>query len=110
MAVLLDEAENFDWSTNSKMRAIIDAAYESDGAIDLVDRDGDPRKFQMFAPVAWALRGSTSDMPIAVLSRAFVIRIASREIFAAASALSRQGGVSEGSSARFRRAIFSARV
>jgi hypothetical protein len=47
MAVLLDEAENFDWSTNSKMRAIMDAACESDGAIDLVDRDGDPRKFQI---------------------------------------------------------------
>jgi hypothetical protein len=73
MAVLLDEAENLDWSTNSKMRAVIDAAYESDGAIDLVDREGDPRKFQVFAPVAWALRGSTNDMPIAVVSRAFVV-------------------------------------
>jgi Protein of unknown function (DUF3631) len=55
------------------MRAVVDATYESDGSIDRVDRKGNPFKFHVFAPVLWALRGSASDIPIAVLSRAFVI-------------------------------------
>jgi hypothetical protein len=71
--MMLDEAENLDWSNDSKMRAVIDAAYESDGSIDRVNSEGNPFKFQVFTPVLWALRGSSSDMPIAVLSRAFVI-------------------------------------
>jgi hypothetical protein len=71
--IMFDEAENLDWSNDSKMRAIIDAAYESDGSIDRVNSEGNPFKFQVFTPVLWALRGSSSDMPIAVLSRAFVI-------------------------------------
>jgi hypothetical protein len=72
-AIMLDEAENLDWSADSKMRAIVDAAYECDGAIDRVDREGDPYKFQVFAPVLWALRGSASDVPLAVLSRGFIV-------------------------------------
>jgi hypothetical protein len=71
--MMFDEAENLDWSNDSKMRAVIDAAYESDGSIDRVDREGNPFKFRVFAPVLWALRGSAGDMPMAVLSRAFVI-------------------------------------
>jgi hypothetical protein len=71
--MLLDEAENLNWGSDSNMRAIVDACYEADGSIDRVDADGNPFKFKVFAPVLWALRGSTSDMPIAVLSRAFVI-------------------------------------
>jgi hypothetical protein len=72
-AIMLDEVENVDWSANSKMRAIIDAAYESDGSVDRVDGEGDPYKFQVFCPLAWALRGAATDMPLAVLSRSFVI-------------------------------------
>jgi hypothetical protein len=72
-AMLLDEAENMNWGSDSKMRAIVDACYEADGSIDRVDPDGSPFKFKVFAPVLWALRGSISDMPIAVLSRAFVL-------------------------------------
>jgi hypothetical protein len=71
--MMFDEAENLDWSTDSKMRAVVDAAYESDGSIDRVDSKGNPFKVHVFAPVLWALRGSANDMPIAVLSRAFVI-------------------------------------
>jgi hypothetical protein len=71
--IMFDEAENLNWSSDSKMRAVVDAAYESDGSIDRVDSEGNPFKFQVFAPVLWALRGSASDMPIAVLSRGFVI-------------------------------------
>jgi hypothetical protein len=72
-SVMFDEAENLDWSNDSKIRAVVDAAYESDGSIDRVDSKGNPFKFQVFAPVLWALRGSAGDLPIAVLSRAFVI-------------------------------------
>jgi hypothetical protein len=72
-SMMFDEAENLDWSSDSVMRAIIDAAYESDGCIDRVEAEGNPFKFHVFAPVLWALRGSVGDMPIAVLSRAFVI-------------------------------------
>jgi hypothetical protein len=72
-SMMFDEAENLDWSNDSKMRAVVDAAYESDGSIDRVDSEGNPFKFQVFAPVLWALRGSAGDMPIAVLSRAFVV-------------------------------------
>ena len=71
--MMFDEAENLNWSSDSKMRAVVDATYESDGSIDRVDSEGNPFKFQVFAPVLWALRGSASDMPIAVLSRGFVI-------------------------------------
>jgi hypothetical protein len=73
MTMMFDEAENLDWSNDSKMRAVVDAAYESDGSIDRVNSEGNPFKFQVFVPLLWALRGSASDMPIAVLSRAFVI-------------------------------------
>jgi hypothetical protein len=66
-SMMFDEAENLDWSNDSKMRAVVDAAYESDGSIDRVDSKGNPFKFHVFAPVLWALRGSANDMPIAVL-------------------------------------------
>jgi hypothetical protein len=71
--ISLDEAENLDWSNDSKMRAIIDAAFESDGCVHRVDSERNPFEFRVFAPVLWALRGSASDMPIAVVSRGFVI-------------------------------------
>jgi hypothetical protein len=78
-AIMLDEVENIDWSVNSIMRAIVDAAYECDGAIDRVDGEGDPYKFRVFCPLLWALRGSASDMPLAVVSRSFVITMKKAE-------------------------------
>ena len=71
--LMFDEAENQSLLHDPKLRAIIDAAYEHDGSIDLVDKEGNPVKFHVFAPVLWALRGSTSDAPMSIMSRAFII-------------------------------------
>jgi hypothetical protein len=52
--MMFDEVENFDWSNDFKMRAVIDAAYECDGSIDRVDRGGNPFNFHVFSPALWA--------------------------------------------------------
>ena len=71
---MFDEAENQNLPHDPKLRAIVDAAYEHDGSIvDLVDKEGNPVKFYVFDPVLWALRGSISDVPMSMLSRAFII-------------------------------------
>lgn len=71
--LMFDEAENQNLPHDPKLRAIVDAAYEHDGSIDLVDKEGNPVKFYVFDPVLWALRGSISDVPMSMLSRAFII-------------------------------------
>jgi len=71
--LMFDEAENQNLLSDPKLRAIVDAAYEHDGCIDLVDKEGNPVKFYVFDPVLWALRGSISDVPMSMLSRALVI-------------------------------------
>ena len=71
--LMFDEAENQNLTYDGKLRAIIDAAYEHDGCIDLVDRESYPIKFCVFAPVLWALRGSISDVPMSLVSRSFII-------------------------------------
>jgi hypothetical protein len=78
-AIMLDEAENLEWAADSKMRAIVDAAYECDGSVDRVDGEGAPYKYRVFCPLLWALRGSASDMPLAVVSRSFVIAMKKAE-------------------------------
>jgi hypothetical protein len=74
-SIFLDEVENLDLSPGSNMRAIIDACFECDGAIDRVDPEGNPYKFHVNAPLVWALRGSRDDMPMAVQSRGFVMEM-----------------------------------
>ena len=48
--LMFDEAENQDLPHDSKLRAIIDAAYEHDGCIDLVDKEGNPSNFACLLP------------------------------------------------------------
>jgi len=48
--LMFDEAENQNLPHDPKLRAIIDAAYEHDGCIDLVDKECNPVKFHVFAP------------------------------------------------------------
>jgi hypothetical protein len=55
------------------MLRVLDACYEDDGSRDLVDKDGNAHKYNLYAPVLWALRGSASDVPLSLLSRAFLI-------------------------------------
>lgn len=73
--LMFDEAENQNLTQDAKLRAIIDAAYEHDGNIDLVDKDGTPIKFHVFAPVLWAMRGSICDVPMSMVSRAFIVEM-----------------------------------
>jgi hypothetical protein len=73
-AVLLDEAENQNLLHDRKLRAIIDAAHECDGSVDLVE-DGESVKFPVFAPIAYAIRGEIRDLPLSVGSRSFFIQM-----------------------------------
>jgi hypothetical protein len=73
-SIHIEEAENLDWSPRSPMRAIVDAAFESDGSVDR-DPEGAPSKFPVFCPLTWVLRGSREDMPMAVRSRGFVMEM-----------------------------------
>ena len=71
--LLLDEAENQNLTQDPTLLAILDACYEDDGSRDLLDKDGNPIKYDLYTPVLWALRGSISDVPMSMLSRAFII-------------------------------------
>ena len=73
-ALLLDEAENQNLLHDRKLRAVIDAAYECDGSIDLVE-NGELVKFPVFAPIAYAIRGEIRDVPLSVGSRSFFIQM-----------------------------------
>jgi hypothetical protein len=72
--LFFDEAENQNLLHNNVLRAIIDAAFQPDGSRDLII-DGRPVKVRLFAPVFWALRGEIFDVPLAILSRAFVLHL-----------------------------------
>jgi hypothetical protein len=72
---LLDEAENQNLTQDDTLLSVLDACYEDDGSRDLVDKDGSPHKYDLYAPVLWALRGSLSDVPLSLLSRSFIIAI-----------------------------------
>jgi hypothetical protein len=71
--LLLDEAENQKLTQDETLLAILDACYENDGSRDLLDKEGNPVKYDLFAPVLWALRGSIGDVPMSIVSRAFII-------------------------------------
>jgi hypothetical protein len=71
---LLDEAENQGLLQDRKLRAILDAAFERDGCVDLVE-DGEAISIPVFAPFAWAIRGETRDVPLSVLSRSLVVHM-----------------------------------
>jgi hypothetical protein len=73
-AFFLDEGENQNLLNDKKLRAIIDAAYECDGSIDLIEY-GEVVKFPLFCPIAYAIRGEVRDVPLAVLSRSFIINM-----------------------------------
>jgi hypothetical protein len=66
--MMFDDAENVDWSKDSDLRAVVDAAYEN-GSVDRVDKEGNPYKYRLFCSLLWALRGAVNDVPMAVLSR-----------------------------------------
>jgi len=72
--LLLDEAENQNLLHDRKLRAVIDAAYECDGSVDLVE-DGESVKFPVFAPIVYAMRGEIRDVPLSVGSRSFFIQM-----------------------------------
>ena len=74
---LLDEGENQGLLEDRKLRALIDAAFERDGCFDLVE-DGETISIPVFAPFAWAIRGELRDVPLAVLSRSFIIYLKKR--------------------------------
>jgi hypothetical protein len=71
--ILLDEAENQGLTLDDSMLRVLDACYEDDGSRDLVGKDGKPHKYDLYAPVLWALRGSISDVALSLLSRCFFI-------------------------------------
>jgi hypothetical protein len=71
--ILLDEAENQGLTQDDTLLQVLDACYEDDGSRDIVDKGGNPHKYDLFAPVLWALRGSISDVPLSMLSRSFII-------------------------------------
>jgi hypothetical protein len=71
--LLLDEAENQNLTQDDTLLSVLDACYEDDGSRDLVDKDGNPHKYDLYAPVLWAMRGSISDVPLSLLSRSFII-------------------------------------
>ena len=67
---LLDEAENQGLLTDRLLRAVIDSGYERGGTID---RAGE--EFPTFFPCAYAIRGQAHDVPLAILSRSFIVNM-----------------------------------
>jgi hypothetical protein len=67
---LLDEAENQGLLTDRVLRAVIDGGYEAGGSID---RAGE--EFRIYFPCAYAIRGETCDVPLAILSRSYIINM-----------------------------------
>jgi uncharacterized protein DUF3631 len=72
MTFMLDELDNIDWKHAYALRRVINSGYQRGGRISRV-KDGEPKLFSTFAPMALAAIGNP--LPWPVLSRSLNIRM-----------------------------------
>jgi hypothetical protein len=71
----IDEAENHDFLRGMDMLGLLDSLFESDGMVTIAGPDGKPLDYPAQAPVLWTMRGSLSDVPLALRSRSLIFEM-----------------------------------
>jgi hypothetical protein len=69
--LLVDEADNLDWFSNSKLRAVVNSGHSAKGrVIKMVE--GEVRSYSTFAPLAIA---TLDRLPLPLIKRSIIIRM-----------------------------------